>query len=673
METRQPHAPPALTLSAEQLGLWVESVASSIVDYSDALEMANLLPSDRLTGEQIRTLDSNTLRQWSNMMTLLRTLHFDLHNECPWRKLGIPRLEGPEPTPIHVDMRRRQAHTLLDMSTFLNWSEGDKSLAQKARQTFQEAYEQVSHALPEVTKLRQQTRQELTPPYAEMSPQLLTYLSQQTVARGNNWHLAGMLSNLQGINLSEFPRLMPVPQARLLHEAMIRGGRHGDLALSQLSNGGVVMWAPSNTEHLHRMLATYQKVSARSNEGPTLILLTLHEHYPGILSADMLMDLCRHPIHKTRWQALIKATFVLPHPARCVTTGRHGPRTVDKACTLFVISTAPESQPPLLAEWRLPFMHARTGPTVCMDGPADCTPLMFRLQQRVHLPGVLAWEGPLRSYGSGGDTSRVLFKVYFETRASQLILDIATATLQRQPEATNFYVGSQNMFNDPTAMRVELPALETITNDPELLGLIDQAVVVSPQLILIHTHADQATWKEALTAMQRHDPEQAIFRITWRQSHNKGEVWAAPQVLPAQAQADRIRARGRRQPAGADEYRSELLLIKLTSALGPSPESILAELIAQIQLALGTPISRAPGNNGLQPHQFREKRDGTGAWDGSLQLRLPRLEEAKLVTNLLDGATLDIDGALSPFSCTNPRLNSTNANNASTMGNGRGS
>ena len=257
------------------------------------------------------------------------------------------------------------------------------------------------------------------------------------------------------------------------------------------------------------------------------------------------------------------------------------------------------------------------------------------------------------------------------------MVDIAIAALMGQPELSNFYVGSQSLFSDPTAMRVELPELETITKDTEIRNMVNQAVVVSPQLVLMHTNADQNTWKETLTAMQRHDPEQAIMRITWRRNHNKGDIWAAPQALPAQIQADRIRARGRRRPGGADEYRSELVQIRITDALGPSPETILAELIAQIQLAINTPLARAPGNNGLQPHQFREQRDGTGSWDGSLQIRIPKIEEARTIRDLLDGATLDIDGALSPFTCTNPRLNSTNdnvpGNTRSEEGNGKGS
>ena len=305
-------------------------------------------------------------------------------------------------------------------------------------------------------------------------------------------------------------------------------------------------------------------------------------------------------------------------------------------------------------------LRVETGPTICIDGPADHMQDLFRGLHRLDIPGIVRWEGPLRSLGSTGSDHRLLFKVYLSQQMPALATGIAIAALRTAPELQHFLIGEQRLYADPTALRVELPNLEAMA---EITNMFEQAVVVSSRLLLIHTVAEGREWNRILTAMHQQNPEHAVQRLTWRRGHNDGGVFALPEALPARVTADRAMARGRRRPAGIARHQEELVTLAVRGPLGPCPETLLTELVAQVQLALGRPLARAPGDNGLQHDHFRERREGNGTWDGSLVLRLQSLDDTRNLYALAQGAVLDIGGATSTVHCSNSRLDATGSGN----------
>ena len=192
--------------------------------------------------------------------------------------------------------------------------------------------------------------------------------------------------------------------------------------------------------------------------------------------------------------------------------------------------------------------------------------------------------------------------------------------------------------------------------------LAEQLIVVSPRLALaIASDARQSQWTAALTAIRRNDPENAISKVTWRAGHHQGSVFAVPEALPAQVRADRVEERRRLRPAGVGAHLAELITITLTGSLGPRPDQLLLEILAQLNTALSRTLQPGTADRALFPDQYQEERHGDGQWSGVLLLRIPCPTKTVHLCTMLHGATLDIGNDQTMTTAFNPRVDATHS------------
>lgn len=253
-------------------------------------------------------------------------------------------------------------------------------------------------------------------------------------------------------------------------------------------------------------------------------------------------------------------------------------------------------------------MAVMTGLVLYVDRPADHLQHVQHAAANLRLAQAQKWEGPLRSRGATPQDKRVLFKVYFLPGVTDLALEVAANSSRAYPDLEEFAVGSQQLFADPTAMKVDFTSLDALR---PVQNLIAQSVVISPKLALMIPRVTcQETWTTSLTAMRNRCPEVAITRISWRKEHHEVAIWAHPQVLPAQARADRVEEGRRRRPGGMHVYLAELLTVTINGSLGPQPDVLLTEFLAQIRTALGRVLARGRQDSALHPDQYLEESWG---------------------------------------------------------------
>ena len=70
------------------------------------------------------------------------------------------------------------------------------------------AFGSVAEALTEFVNARSQEQIGLAPAHAEPSPALLRYLDGLAAQQGPTWQVAAMLSNVQAMNLADFPSVL---------------------------------------------------------------------------------------------------------------------------------------------------------------------------------------------------------------------------------------------------------------------------------------------------------------------------------------------------------------------------------------------------------------------------------------------------------------------------------
>ena len=406
--------------------------------------------------------------------------------------------------------------------------------------------------------------------------------------------------------------------------------------------------------------------------------MVAHEYYPGVHDPDELFDLWRHPLTigkrpPATWEGLLRGVETFREPVQCITTGPLGPRETSRAITLFtyaadeIIDLALEPRTSL--SWSQPLCSVQSGPTLWVDGPSDMLLDLQRALREVILASECTWEGPLTSMASSQRDQRVLYKGYLKPHATDLEVDLAIAALRGHTSLCHFVVGDQRLFADPAALKVEVTSLSTL---PIINTHMDQAVLVSPRLLLMTTSKSQDMWLQLLTGMQRDTPDEMVRRVSWRGNRHGQQTWAIPQALPSRVSADQVNARRRRRPAGAASYLQQILVITVVGGLGPEPDSLLLLIVDKISSLLGRPVTQGGDPGNLQPDEFHEYRGGDGVWAGSLRLRITDVEEAKHTHALLHGAVADIAGAFAPVSCYSPLVDGSPQPPAAPQGNGGG-
>ena len=199
-----------------------------------------------------------------------------------------------------------------------------------------------------------------------------------------------MLSNVQEAPLDTLSRIMPVSEARALYDSLARDPDRGRNTLAGLgASAGLLMWAPFEHDHLHRLMSMYEVVLTQMPDPPTLALLVPHDPYPGVTIVDLLYDLWRRPLQQRNRAHMIQDVRMLPVPVRCTLTGTLGPRQVDKAIVMFTL--AGKSQPPMPMPWPSPTVVIPTGPGILLDGPTGRS--LGRPSS--HLPSIAPWPSSL--------------------------------------------------------------------------------------------------------------------------------------------------------------------------------------------------------------------------------------------------------------------------------------
>ena len=672
-----PGLPPPLQIDttfnpAAAVAEFLDSILSVSSTYGQALSLAEgtSAPTNPIAIHQARDLGEQIFRDWSTLESVLHMLHYRVQHGCPWRRLGIARLEGPPPSRETLDFRFKKAVTLLQVP--LDTAGTPEEALQPARiiQSLQQAYHEVLEELPQVLRERAREPTSLTPMYAELPEHLLRSLTAAMQSRGRNWRSAVMFSNTQEIPIDSIPGCLPVTDARYLYDQVVRSPELGINALTRLgAQSGILIWAPLDQDRLHRLIKMYELAAVRMEDTPVMILAVPYDPYPGVECTALLSDLWRHPLQQQNKHHIIRDIQLIPMPIRCTLTGAHGPRQVDKALAFFTL-TGSRYQGPLHLPWRQPQISLPTGPVLLVDGPAED---FLQAQKAVHqaqMPGLVRCEGPLRSFATTNTDQRFLMKLFFSPEVTSLHMDMYTSHLRTHQVLSQMALGSEALFADPTALRLEMTSPEMI---PQVNSMLEQIVMVSPRLALAHTQHTAEEWARVLTAMHHFDPARTIPLITWRRSHQRPHIFAAPDRLQTQANAERLEMMDReRRPSPLRQYRRDLVTIEVRGTMGPDPDQLLAALVTEMGKTLGRAMVHGRKEMGLEPSQFWARRDATGAWTGTMVVLLPGVEDAVALHGVLEGGTVQVGVTFATITVRNQRLDADPALCHPTPGNGQG-
>ena len=190
------------------------------------------------------------------------------------------------------------------------------------------------------------------------------------------------LSIIQTLDLTETPPLLAILESKQIHETLVKGPSQGVPALQLISQrlpqGRIFIWAPTDHNHLARLLSPYETAAAQGIQPVPLSLLILCESFPGITAPQLPFDLWKPVPMRERWQHLRESVELLQESDRCVVTGSIGPRTVTKPILAVTLSPSPSPLTSTSTSWRPAIITVTTGPIILVDGPADQLQLLQR-------------------------------------------------------------------------------------------------------------------------------------------------------------------------------------------------------------------------------------------------------------------------------------------------------
>ena len=130
----------------------------------------------------------------------------------------------------------------------------------------------------------------------------------------------------------------------------------------------------------------------------------------------------------------------------------------------------------------------------------------------LNVPGLIGWEGPLRSFGSAGGSARMLFKAYIDESRSPSDLDVKMLIryLTSSPDLDSCIIGSRARFKDPQPLLMDVESVSVLTH---FSSLMDGCVLVSRSLAVMRTSASARICQEAFTQHSLAFPSMPVHRI----------------------------------------------------------------------------------------------------------------------------------------------------------------
>ena len=632
--------------------------------------------------EPLNIQPDRILLNWKSLETGLKALAFVPGASCPWIRLGVARDEGPPPSLEQIERRPRLGNLLASAAQEPTWSDSDQASAAGFQMETESARKACIEKLNDVLRTRRRTKGWQLPRWQEPGPELLCYVADRARNAGTNWGVALHLSNLLGVDFASTPHILPPAESRRILDALCKGPSKGVEALSKFQGGGVVTWAPQESDALQRLVAAFVKhaTEAIPGSGCQLVLLVPHDPYPECDSPAQVLDLWWHPILGDRYSDVVKEVTFLRQPCCNVFSGIASPTYHNKAIVMITLGAHPQASPPAMIQWRPTLLTTGGNFTVIVDCPAADMLKTRRALTQAAAHGLARWEGPMRSFGTQGSDRRICFFGYFpKDKTTRLDVRLCIEGLKRRPDLKGALVGSQDLFSDSRALLADIlhPSGST-----RIADLCEQSVFVSPKLMLLHTSEPKDVWELRLTELMLEDASKAIDRLRWRKSGHGGRVFAKPLALDAQIRAAQATARTRNN-TGIEYDPSLSSMIVIRGALGANPDQLVEDLMAIIASRIGLVLSRGECERNLKPGQWRQVVDGAGQCTGSVRLVLASLVEVRSLGSNVSATAVEINGHVQHIEVHNALLvpsipepttaRASSSTGTEPMGNGNGS
>ena len=554
-------------------------------------------------GQSPVLLAKQAVSTWAQAITQFQALSFDMTTQDPWVALGIPKLEGPDPSIAEINTRVRCAVQLAQLCNNGQHTEVDRCEATQWAARIQGYGLACIQDLPGVMKERRKLgKSNCAWRWMEICPDFLAFLCQTFPSR----KFALNISNLLGTTLAPCgATVFSLKDAIALYQQL---HSHPTVVGNTLRNHAghqISIWAPSDTTKLQALLAQLLKQAQAGEHSFDIQLLIPYDPMPGCKSLEVLQELWIHPCLQKKYEGILKGVTYYEQPMRCVFTGNVGPLHHIKSIMIAHFSTSHAMSPSCISSWKTTLLNRDIGSAIVLDLPSPLLTAVQATLNRTPIEGLLGWDSARRSPAHFGGAPRSCIHGFFDkTRVSSLDLALIVKALRDNPGLQQCLIGSQDLFSDSTSVVVECGDVHILH---ETQHLWQEVLVVSRKKAIITTMHPKHILEEVATAQAQDSPTRSITCMRFRQSLQlPNNIWLKPAILPEHMQ------RARQQVALSTRSAQEQLTSSLQAHIKieglPQVEhmSICKALIQQISnvthLGLRQAVGGTPGQGEWAPN-----------------------------------------------------------------------
>ncbi|CAK0869911.1 unnamed protein product, partial [Prorocentrum cordatum] len=562
----------------------------------------------------------------------LEAMGFTPHANDPWRRIGVPIVEGPQPSAAGIERRWEIARLLFSCADSPAWDSAERDTAYAAKAAKKEAVDVCLQRLPQILGDRLRLRSSGLPQRQELGHVALDHILQ--TAASQNEVVATQLSAVLP-SLSTSPSVLESSEARLLTQRAFKG----EGVFQNAAWDSLVLWAPKDASALGRMLTRCAQSPGSRVERLALRLLVPMELYPGCDTVESMRDLFWHSLLGDKWVSWVRAMSFISYPLEVALDGQGAPRVARQGLLVVTVSMSMARSPPALIRVADPLLTTVGSQCLVVDFPARDFVAVRRLleQHGRHLElrvGELA-----RSPGSTSDLPRARIKVHFPQAVVALDVRIFADALRSRHFPATVYVGRRSLYSDSSSLLVELLAPEIFYH---VWPLCQGAIFVTGKLVAASTNAEPDVWRPVLDQLLAEDPASAVMRARHRPSRRGGRAWVAPEATSRQLDATRRAREAGRRARAAGTATAEL---SVEGSMGHNPKAVIDGLMQVVAAKLGTQLMDASPSDAVELGSWRWlAAQDPSVPSGRVRLFLSDLDAVAQLMNAVHGRAIQLGG-----------------------------
>jgi hypothetical protein len=577
------------------------------------------------------TDDEEDTTPWGRLGKEIREMGFDMNSDNLWYVLGLQRMEGPANDRVTISKR---AGIIDDKLASIADARLEPRERAKKAEWINKIAEAQAHCLEELPSIQMERKKlkvakDRLPRWAEATTAVSEYIMEEVE------HKSVCMLNMSNLLRSAAPRsdkheFAPAALARDYVGRLIKGGQETVDALEEMGDKGVVMWCPDSKDDIGRIVAGLAKATGQGTRAQITLVIPL-EPRPGCHKEAQFMDTWTHELLSNKWAPFIEDVRFSSEPVKIVISGLYAPMHQVKSLCLVTLCSGKGAGRRGMMKTRGTIGAGEDSSILIVDIKEEDEVEFLVRAGRVPLNLISEWHGPTRAASTSKDGKRIVYTGNLTGEGAWAArVSLMQVKEYMDMEAT---VGLHSTFGNKESILVDITSAEAAYKIQEL---VEDAVLVTPRLMLVRSAASEAQWQTKVSEIFAHNDNAYVERVRYRPSTGGGCLAEAP-ALKEQKDRKRYEAKG----SNGKELQ---MVLRLGGEFIGARAGEAKDYMKLVGEAAQIPMQEEPTKDLKEAYQWALMVDARYGWRGDILMKFNTMEEVLDTYANLEGKAISVAG-----------------------------